>query len=531
MNAREVAIESAIADFIGGKYKSQRAAAAAYGIPRTTLQSRLNGSQPTAIAHASQQRLTPDQEALLVDWILLQDSHAQPPTHPHVREVATRILHMNGDYQPLGKLWVPHFIARNPRVASVVGRSIESSRTVAAKHDTIKAFMKLFERTRIELGIQTEDIWNMDETGVALGVCTNSQVIAASSKKKAYKASPEDREWVTILEVISAAGKKLQCLVIFKGKHIQSTWFPTYGTPDWKYTTSKNGWTSYAIGYQWLKDIFIPGSAPRSGGWRLLLVDGHGSHTPIDFMIACKENQIYLLYLPAHASHLLQPLDLAPFSVIKSRYRSQIAALSALDDAAPVKKERFVISYNQAREEGLSERVIRAGWRASGLVPYNPELVLLSSQITGRPVTPPPSAAAQEQQQLQKSRVATPRSAQALSREFQRSGKSSKRARTVVSKAGRALAEANTRAALLEAEVQRLRFQLNKATNNTRVRKQVKPDLNERFVNFNHIEAALAKAAEAEAKKAATGPERAARQAVAQATAVAISSMSSEFQI
>jgi hypothetical protein len=89
----------------------------------------------------------------------------------------------------------------------------------------------------------------MDKTRVALGVCMNSQVIAASLKKKAYKASLEDCKWVTILEVISAAGKKLQCLVIFKGKHIQSTWFPTYGTPDWKYTTSKNGWTSYAIGY------------------------------------------------------------------------------------------------------------------------------------------------------------------------------------------------------------------------------------------------------------------------------------------
>jgi hypothetical protein len=84
---------------------------------------------------------------------------------------------------------------------------------------------------------------------------------------------------------------------------------------------------------------------------------------------------------------------------------------------------------------------------------------------------------------------------------------------------------------LLEAEVQRLRFQLNKATNNTCVRKQVKPNLNKRFVNFNYIKAALAKAAKAEAKKAATGLERAAQQAVAQATAVAISSMSLEFQI
>jgi hypothetical protein len=78
-------------------------------------------------------------------------------------------------------------------------------------------------------------------------------------------------------------------------------------------------------------------------------------------MWLCKVNKIHLLYLPAHASHLLQPLDLALFSILKSRYRNEIRALSALNDAALVKKERFIVSYNKAREEGLSERIIRAG--------------------------------------------------------------------------------------------------------------------------------------------------------------------------
>jgi hypothetical protein len=77
-------------------------------------------------------------------------------------------------------------------------------------------------------------------------------------------------------------------------------------------------------------------------------------------MWLCKVNKIHLLYLPAHTSHLLQPLDLTPFSILKSRYRNEIRALLALDDAAPVKKERFIVSYNKAREEGLSERIIRA---------------------------------------------------------------------------------------------------------------------------------------------------------------------------
>ena len=93
---------------------------------------------------------------------------------------------------------------------------------------------------------------------------------------------------------------------------------------------------------------------------RLLILDGHGSHTPIDFMWECRENKIHLLYLPAHSSHLLQPLDLAAFSVLKSRYRQEISALSALDNVVLVKKERFVICFNKAQEESFNKRVIRA---------------------------------------------------------------------------------------------------------------------------------------------------------------------------
>lgn len=81
----------------------------------------------------------------------------------------------------------------------------------------------------------------MEETGCALGACTNAQVLASSTKKKAYINSPEDREWASIIETISANGVKLPCLVIFKGKHLQSTWLPGQGTPGWLYIMSENG--------------------------------------------------------------------------------------------------------------------------------------------------------------------------------------------------------------------------------------------------------------------------------------------------
>jgi hypothetical protein len=200
MDARELAIQSAISDLNTGLYSSQRAAAKAYGIPLSTLHGRLRGATSSALSHQHQQRLTPAQEDFLVDWILDEDARACPPSHARVREMANRILRMNGDSQPIGKLWISHFIKRQPRVASVIGRKLEVQRADAATPAQVRAFLELFERTRIRLNIRTED---MDKTGLALGVCANTRVLSSSQKKKAYIRSPENREWVSMIEASS----------------------------------------------------------------------------------------------------------------------------------------------------------------------------------------------------------------------------------------------------------------------------------------------------------------------------------------
>lgn len=194
MDARELSIQSAIRDFNAGIYPSQRAAAKAYNIPAPTLSARIRGATDSRTSHQHQQRLSPTQEEFLVEWILEEDARACPPSHARAREMANRILRMNGDQQPVGKLWLSHFVRRNPRVSSVVGRKLEAPRAEAATPEQVRAFLELFEQTRQRLGIQLEDIYNMDETGITLGVCTNTRVLASSTKKKAYIKSLENRE-------------------------------------------------------------------------------------------------------------------------------------------------------------------------------------------------------------------------------------------------------------------------------------------------------------------------------------------------
>jgi hypothetical protein len=478
MDPREAAIELAIQDYHAGVYTSQRAAAKAYGVPRTTLQDRLKGATNRATSHQHQQRLSPEQEEFLVQWILDEDARACPPSHARAREMAILILRMNGDQNPLGKKWLLQFIQRNPRVASIVGKKIDAQRAETATPEQVREFLERFERTRLRFNIPMEAVYNMDETSVALGLCTNSRVLASSLEKNAYVKSPGDREWVSIIECVSATGKRLRCAIIFKGNHLQTTWFPAYSVPDWLYTTSANGWTSNKISTAWLRSIFIPETAQHYPQHRLLILDNHSSHTTVEFQWLCKQNHIQLLYLPARVSHLLRPLDLSPFSVIKTSYRHQIQALASLDDAAPVTKERFVRYYHEARDAGLTERVIRAGWRAAGICPFNIELVVGSSQVQ-RPSTPPP----QQQQPLSliDPLYATPQKPQDIYRaqqQLQRSEDLTRSTRVVLRKAAKALSTANTRAAALAQENRRLLQQLE-TIRPTMPRKRVQINPNE----------------------------------------------------
>ena len=95
-------------------------------------------------------------------------------------------------------------------------------------------------------------------------------------------------------------------------------------------------------------------------------------------MWTCFSNNIYLLFLLGHASHVLQPLDLSVFSPLKTTYRRGINDLTVMTDCAPIGKRPFLRCYTQARKDAITERNIRSGWKASGLWLVNLDKPLMS---------------------------------------------------------------------------------------------------------------------------------------------------------
>jgi hypothetical protein len=100
---------------------------------------------------------------------------------------------------------------------------------------------------------------------------------------------------------------------------------------------------------------------------RLLILDGHGSHETLEFIWECYSNNIHLLFLPPHTSHVLLPLDLSIFSPLKHAYRKRLGALALLNDSTPLGKRNFLDYYKLARIDTLIVTNCKMGWLASGL--------------------------------------------------------------------------------------------------------------------------------------------------------------------
>lgn len=167
---REDSIQAALNDYHSGKFASLRATAKAYNIPLSTLFNRNTGKTSRQLAHQKEQRLTPKEEEFLVQWIIEQDNQGFPPTHTRTREMAERILQIHDDHQPLGRKWLTHFLQRHPEISSCIGKKIDAKRIQGTQPELVGEFYNLYEQLRKKYGIVDEDIWNMDEHGMGLGI-------------------------------------------------------------------------------------------------------------------------------------------------------------------------------------------------------------------------------------------------------------------------------------------------------------------------------------------------------------------------
>lgn len=484
----EEVIQAASAELNSDPNKSLRAVAKDFNVPRSTLQSRIkNGHQPHSMAHQNAQRLFPEQEHWIARWIIEEDRKGDAPSYAKVMHMAALICAASGDTDYIGHNWIYNFAQRNPTVKPLIGRKIDIARVRCGGSGEISAYFTLLKDVIAKYKIKTCNIYNMDEHGTNLGASQHTKVMGEAEKAVrgvTHKKTPENREWVSMIETISYSGRPVPPVVIFKGATPQTTWFPLHiamiDLTGWKFACSQNGWTSNDIGLEWFTKVFIPATSPPTPTeWRLLIVDGHGSHVTNEFMMESWNNKTYVIYLPAHTSHLTQPLDLCVFGPLKVKYHQEVEKLASLDDESVVKKRNFVEIYAKARQLAITGRNQQSGFKTAGIIPYNPAKVLELPQIKEMDKSSPQEASKTLETSSNSKRKAS-----------ELVGLSDRAARGVV----RDIKDEMAAKALKIAELQQ-KLELYKQTVGDlekRKRKRIKPQPNSRFIDKDQIEKSMA---------------------------------------
>jgi hypothetical protein len=366
-----------------------RKAANIYQVNYRTLYRRQQGIQSRGDTTQKSRNLSDLEEQIIVQFVLDLDLRGFPPRRDFVEKMANSLL-ADRNASPVGTRWVYNFIQRQPQLKIRRFRRYDYKRAKCEDPTIIRGWFRLIENTIAKYGIRSDDIWNFDETGFMMGMIETGMVVTSSERQGIpKKVQPGNREWITAIQAINAEGQSIPPFIIGSGQYHQANWYRECDLPgDWVITLSENGWTNNQLGLDWLRH-FDRSTKDRSiGSYRLLILDGHESHHSAEFMRYYEENKIITLCMPAHTSHLLQPLDIGCFGPLKKAYGREIERLIGCSINHITKTEFFPAFYT-AHQATITESNIRGGFRGAGLTPLNPENVISKLNVQLWTPTPP----------------------------------------------------------------------------------------------------------------------------------------------
>ncbi|KAJ3427274.1 protein derived from transposon [Anaeramoeba flamelloides] len=236
------------------------------------------------------------------------------------------------------KMWVNGFELRNEFVIKKV-TNLEQSRAYVTLKE-LKSFWDKLEDLFQKNSYLPEFIFNCDETVVGSYKKRNTFVgLTPKDKNKAHRIFKKINIHTTLLVTISASGSHLPSLLITPRKTLVKSYLSTEITNDLCFT---------------------------HGPKVLLVLDGHSSRLDLDSLESLAKANIQVAVIPAHSSHITQPLDRTTFSVFKNHLRK-----STLE----TKLEKNLETILDCLQKSLTIKTIKSGFSRAGIYPLDFEKI------------------------------------------------------------------------------------------------------------------------------------------------------------
>jgi hypothetical protein len=134
--------------------------------------------------------------------------------------MADKVLGVRGG-EPVGNHWAERFVTRSVELKMAFNRAKDRQRIFQEDLEiaVIGAWFKLVEDIKAKYGVHDNDVHNFDETGFQISIIGSMKAVTGAERRALPKLiQPGDREWVTVIQSICAAGYATLPFIIYKGR-------------------------------------------------------------------------------------------------------------------------------------------------------------------------------------------------------------------------------------------------------------------------------------------------------------------------
>ncbi|XP_076025081.1 uncharacterized protein LOC143014944 [Genypterus blacodes] len=367
----EEAMERALVEVKSGRC-TVRQAAKQFGVPKSSLGDRVSGRVTPGSRSGPAQLIASADEDRLVEFSLYMSKHGFPLTKQQVVSFASSIYkrrHRRVAFSKLGQTWWLNFRKRQEKnITNQQADFVVRGKTVCMRKEQVNQFFHLLNSVMDanELRDKPRQILNCCETGFQLG---RKRVIYPKSSSLGYKPPPGSRDHISILACFSATGEDIPPFIIYS-KAYPGVCYKTQGPPDALYGWSDSGRVNSELFKRWFLKHFLV-YAPKERPL-LLIFDGHKSPVNLEVLEAARKKNVVLLCLPPNCSHLLQPLELGLFPLLKQRFTTLTGDTCTAEACFAVSKKDFTGVFKetyQAAKEEEGVGIVKEGFRKCGLYP------------------------------------------------------------------------------------------------------------------------------------------------------------------
>ncbi|XP_052278809.1 uncharacterized protein LOC127877190 [Dreissena polymorpha] len=356
---------------------SYRKACSKFGVPVMTIQNRISG-KVDELAHAGRPTVIPAEvEVELVEKIKRAANMGFGITRRMLLVKIGRIVRKLGIKSPFrngvpGKDWIAGFLKRHPDVSLRTPQALSTCRARMLNETVTNNYFNDLAWLLESLCLQDKPvrIWNIDETSVPL-LHKPARVLGPSGAKNIPGRVGNNRENVSVLACVNAAGGEIPPLVIVKGKTYKSllSYNTEAGVPGSVYTFQERAWMEDTLGEIWFRGHFLKHCGPARP--QLIILDSHSSHETLGLIDAAIANDVHLLAFPPHTTQWLCPLDKSVFGPLSREYSRFCTEFMALSPNNMVNKWEWPRLFRQAHDKSFSITNIVSGFRKCGIYPVD----------------------------------------------------------------------------------------------------------------------------------------------------------------